>query len=90
MIHSIRNIPERFSNSSGFGSFRGPQYRPQNTIVPIIGTPQKVRLIMGNPHLGARDLGWDAHTRVDWGRRDVPGPNVKPLAWILALKKYMV
>ena len=49
MIHSIRNIPGRFSNSSGFGSFRGPQYRPQNTIVPIIGTPKRPK---GTPNYG--------------------------------------
>ena len=30
---------------------RGPQYRPQNTIVLIIGTPKKVPLILGNPHI---------------------------------------
>ena len=28
---------------------RGPQYRPQNTIVFIMGTPKKVLLILGNP-----------------------------------------
>ena len=28
---------------------RGPQYRPQNTIVLIRGTPKKVPLILGNP-----------------------------------------
>ena len=33
---------------------RGPQYRPQNTIVLIIGTPKMVPLILGNPHLGFR------------------------------------
>ena len=27
---------------------RGPQYRPQNTIVLIIGTPNKVPVILGN------------------------------------------
>ena len=30
---------------------RGPQYRPQNTIVLIRGTPKKVPLIFGNPHI---------------------------------------
>ena len=29
---------------------RGPQYRPQYTIVLIVGTPKKVSLILGNPH----------------------------------------
>ena len=28
---------------------KGPQYRPQNTIVLIIGTPTMVYLILGNP-----------------------------------------
>ena len=31
---------------------KGTQYRPQNTIVLIIGTPKKVPIILGNPHLG--------------------------------------
>ena len=31
---------------------RGPQYRPQNTIILIIGTPKKVPLILGNRHIG--------------------------------------
>ena len=30
---------------------RGPQYRPQNTIILIIGTPKKVPLILGNPQV---------------------------------------
>ena len=30
---------------------RGPQYRPQNTIILIMGTPKKVPLILGNPIL---------------------------------------
>ena len=30
---------------------RGPQYRPQNTIILIMGTPNKVPLILGNPHI---------------------------------------
>ena len=30
---------------------RGPQYRPQNTIVLIMGTPKRVPLILGNPQL---------------------------------------
>ena len=28
-----------------------PQYRPQNILVRIIGTPKKVPLIWGNPHI---------------------------------------
>ena len=35
-----------------FPKIRGPQYRPQNIIVLIIGTPKRVPLILGNPHLG--------------------------------------
>ena len=30
---------------------RGPQYRPQNTIVLIMRTPKWVSLILGNPHI---------------------------------------
>ena len=29
----------------------GPQYRPQNTIILIMGTPKMVPLILGNPHM---------------------------------------
>ena len=32
-----------------FPKIRGPQSRPQNTIVLIMGTPTKVPLILGNP-----------------------------------------
>ena len=35
-----------------YGSFpkmRGPQYRPQDAIVLILGTPEKVPVILGNP-----------------------------------------
>ena len=41
----------RFLKSSKwyFPKIRGPQYRPQNTIILNIGTPKKVPLIMGNP-----------------------------------------
>ena len=31
---------------------KGTQYRPQYTIVLVIGTPKKVRLILGNSHIG--------------------------------------
>ena len=34
-----------------FPKIRGPQYRPQYIIVLIIGTPKKVPLILGNPHI---------------------------------------
>ena len=30
---------------------RGPQYRPQNTMILIIGTPKMVPLILGNPQI---------------------------------------
>ena len=30
---------------------RGSQYRPQNSIVHIIGTPKRVSLILGDSHL---------------------------------------
>ena len=31
---------------------RGPQFRPQNIIVLIKGTPKMVPQILGNPHIG--------------------------------------
>ena len=34
-----------------FPKIGGPQYRPQNTIVLIIGTPKKEPLILGSPHM---------------------------------------
>ena len=34
-----------------FPKIGGPQYRPQNTIVLNMGTPKKVPLILGNPHI---------------------------------------
>ena len=34
-----------------FPKIGGPQYRPQNTIILIIGTPKKVPLILGNPYI---------------------------------------
>ena len=34
-----------------FPKIRGPQYRPQHTIVLIIGTPKTVPLMLGNPHV---------------------------------------
>ena len=30
---------------------RGPQYRPQNIVVLIVGTPKVVHPILGNPHM---------------------------------------
>ena len=30
---------------------RGPQYRPQNTIILYTGTPKMVPLFLGNPHV---------------------------------------
>ena len=30
---------------------RGTRYRPQNTIILIIGIPRMVPLILGNPHI---------------------------------------
>ena len=32
---------------------RGPQYRPQNTIRLIMGTPKRVPLILGKYHVAA-------------------------------------
>ena len=34
-----------------FPKIRGPQYIPQHTIILVIGTPKKVPLILGNPHI---------------------------------------
>ena len=31
-----------------------PQYRPKKTMSLIIGTPKKVLLILGNPHMGTK------------------------------------
>ena len=45
-----------------FGTFPKigePQFRPQNTIVLITGTPKKASLILGNPHLElVAEPGW--------------------------------
>ena len=35
---------------------KGTQYRPQNTIVLIIGTPKMVPLILGNPQIYLHDV----------------------------------
>ena len=35
-----------------FPKIRAPQYRPQYTIVLVIGIPKKVPLSLGNPHFG--------------------------------------
>ena len=51
-IHII-HISDSFSLSLSLYmviyQIRGPQYRPQNTIILIIGTPKMVPLILGNP-----------------------------------------
>ena len=39
-----------------FAPNKRTQYRSQNTIIPIMGTPQKVPLILGNPHMQAWQL----------------------------------
>ena len=31
-----------------------PQYRPKNTMSLIVGTPKKVLLMLGNPHMGTK------------------------------------
>ena len=36
----------------GVGKIRVPQYRVQNTIVLIMGTPKMVPIILGNPQIG--------------------------------------
>ena len=33
------------------------QYRPSNTIVLVMGTPKKVFLILGKPHVGIHTVG---------------------------------
>ena len=35
---------------------RGPPYKPQNTIILILGTPKKVFLILGKPHVPNREI----------------------------------
>ena len=44
-----------WDNGKGNGNYymvvsQNPQYRPQNTIILIIGTPKMVPLILGNPN----------------------------------------
>ena len=34
---------------------KGPQYRPQNTMAIIIGTPKRGTPNLGNPHVGFGD-----------------------------------
>ena len=34
-----------------FPKIGGPQYRPRNTMILIMGTPKKVPPILGNPHI---------------------------------------
>ena len=44
----------KFRQHNGIGEFPkigGPQYRPPNTIVLIMGTLRMVPLILGNPHI---------------------------------------
>ena len=45
--------PQTFSAIWYFPKTRGPQYRPPNTILLIMGTPKKP-LILGNPHISPR------------------------------------
>ena len=40
----------------GVSQNRAPQYRPQNIIILIIGTPKKVPLILGNPHMESLNI----------------------------------
>ena len=40
-----------------FPKKREPQYRPQNTIVLILGTPKRVPLNWGNPAVNLRSAG---------------------------------
>ena len=40
-----------------FPKIRVPQYRPQYIIVLIMGTPNKVPLIVGNPHIESPKVG---------------------------------
>ena len=47
----------------------GPQYRPQNTTVLIMGTPKMVPLILVNPHLGAEVLKVLRWGVLEWNRR---------------------
>ena len=54
----------------------GPQYRPQNTIILIIGTPKKVPLILGTTHIMNCNPGcsysWSKLTKGDVARCSKP------------------
>ena len=55
-IKNLGNRETGFPQHPGlFGSFPksgDPNIDPKNTIILIMGTPNKVPLILGNPHLG--------------------------------------
>ena len=46
-----KSVVGKLGNIWEFPKIVGPQYRPQNTIVLIIGTAKMVPLILGNPHM---------------------------------------
>ena len=45
-----------------FPKIGGPQYRPPNTIMLIMGTPKKVHLIWGNPYIGIMEIKMETAT----------------------------
>ena len=62
-----------------FPKKRKPQYRPQNTIVLIIGTPKMVPIILGNPHMTLCHSSFEGlrarhPSRGGWPSRQGPGP----------------
>ena len=67
-----------------FPKITGPQYRPQYTIVLIMGTPKKVPLILGNPHIptdlsGSSGLGAREFPDIFWAPGSLGGNSPQPL-----------
>ena len=59
----------------------GPHYRPPNIIIPIMGIPKKVPLILGHPHMGILNsaLGLCSLTKgVGLLAQDKPPENLDP------------
>ena len=51
-----------------FSQNRGTQHGPPNTIILIMGSPKKVPLILGNPHIGSYHRPYKGESRsLDYG-----------------------
>ena len=48
-LHALKALSVRLNLD--VSQNKGPQYRPQYSILLILGTPKMVPLILGNPHL---------------------------------------